>query len=283
LLRARSMPQSDLFSRQDLTRPFDYPLTQDERDHAPWLLWQIERMLPVLFNAVATNYAQPGQYPAMAEVAWNWQTSDWWEASVRRTAAIRGPRNAAWLQNVVRLALEHNPQEIDRGLGVDPSEIGVGAVPPLYVFGSDSYHFEELVHVAQIIIMQRTRSRNVADQAAFVIAQLATRTYDSLGPNCPLKPLRTPTGILAIARWALNGDVDAWSRYISYAGAICRIVPDPPYRPDQSAFGQKSRIAEGLGAFEVWFFKQRPLLEEAAAAERAHLLALAAELHETID
>jgi hypothetical protein len=91
-----SKPQSRLFSGQDLTRPFDYPLTQDERDHAPWL-WQIERALPVLFNGVATNYAQPGQYPAMAEVAWNWQTSDWWEASVRQNAVIRGPRNAAWL------------------------------------------------------------------------------------------------------------------------------------------------------------------------------------------
>ncbi len=168
-----SRPQSRLFLGQDLTKPFDYPVTQDERDHAPWL-WQMERMMPVLVNAVETYYAQPGRYPAMAEVAWNWQTSDWWEASVRERALVRGPRNAAWLQNLIRLALERQ------------SETGAGAVSSLYVFGSDSDHFEELVHVAQIIIMQRTRSRRVAEAAGFAIAQLATTTYEKLGPNCPL-------------------------------------------------------------------------------------------------
>lgn len=149
---------------------------------------------------------------------------------------------------------------------------------------NDSYHFEELVHAAQIIILQRTDSPNVASAAAYWIAELATREYTSLGPNCPLKPLHTATATLAIARWALNEKIDAWDRYIGYAGSITKIVSDAPYRPDQRAFGKTGEINYALAAFSVWFADQRPKLQEAAAAaEHAHLNALAAELHQTIE
>jgi hypothetical protein len=116
-----SKPQSNLFMGQKFTQPIEYPITQADRDNAPWL-WQMERMLPVLMNAVQTYYAQPDRYSAMAAVAWNWQTSDWWQASVRERALVgRGPRNAQWLENIIRLALEQNP---------------TGSVGDLYVYGT---------------------------------------------------------------------------------------------------------------------------------------------------
>jgi hypothetical protein len=263
-------PKSLLFIGQEFPKPIEYPIAQADRDNAPWL-WQMQRMLPVLMNAVQTYYAQPDRYPAMAAVAWNWQTSDWWQASVRvRALVIRGPRNAAWLENVIRLALER-------------PDVGPHPVGELYVYRNDSYHFEELVHAAQIIILQRTNSPDVATQVAFWISRLATQKYDSLGPNCPLKPLQTATATLAIARWALDQKIDAWDRYISYAGVICKMASDPPYHPDQQAFRKTGEINDALAAFRVWFAEQRPKLEEAAAAEHVHLSALAAELHQTIE
>ncbi len=274
-------PQSILFMGQQFAQPIEYPVTQADRDNAPWL-WQMEQMLPVLMNAVATYYAQPDRYPAMAGVAWNWRTSDWWEARVREGALCRGPRNVAWLENIVRLALEHNPAEAAPGAAPNPTETGAYPVTDLYVGGNDSYHFEELVHAAQIVILQRTNRRDVATQAAFQIAQLAT-WKDSLGPDSPLKPLQTATSILALARWAANRKIDAWGRYITYAGAICQMVNDPPYRPNPQAHESTGQMADALGAFDVWFSKQRPQLERAAAAERSHLNALAAELHQTIE
>jgi hypothetical protein len=262
-------PKSSLFIGQEFVKPMEYPITQADRDDAPWL-WQMERMLPVVMNAVQTYYAQPDRYPAMAAVAWNWQTSDWWQARVREGALVgRGPRNAAWLENVIRLALEH-PE-------------GPHPVGDLYAYGNDSYHFEELVHAAQIIILQRTNSPDIAAGSAGMIAELATRTYTSLGPNCPLKPLHTATATLAIARWALDQKIDAWDRYIGYAAAICKMVNHPPYHPDQRAFGKTGEINDALAAFSVWFAEQRPKLQEAAAAEHVHLNALAAELHQTIE
>jgi hypothetical protein len=238
-------PQSNLFVGQKFTQPIEYPITQADRDNAPWL-WQMERMLPVLMNAVQTYYAQPDRYPAMADAAWHWQTSDWWQARVRERALVgRGPRNAVWLENVIRLALEHNPAEVGYG------ETGARSVGDLYVYGNDSYHFEELVHAAQIIILQRTDSPNVASAAAYWIAELARREYTSLGPNCPLKPLQTATATLAIARWALNEKIDAWDRYIGYAGSITKIVNDAPYQPDQQAFGKTGEINYALAAFSV--------------------------------
>ncbi len=272
-------PRSNFFMGQKFAQPIEYPITQADRDNAPWL-WQMERMLPVLMNAVETYYAQPDRYPAMAGVAWNWQTSDWWEASVREGALCRGPRNAAWLENIVRLALEHNPEEAAPGAPPNPTETGAYSVTDLYVGGNDSYHFEELVHAAQIVILQRTNRQDVATQAAFQIAQLA-KWKDSLRPDSPLKPLQTATAILAIARWALHQKIGARDRYIVYAGAICEIVNDPPYRPNQ--FSEAGQITDALGAFDVWFSKQRQQLERAAAAERSHLNALAAELHQTIE
>ncbi len=270
-------PQSSLFAGQKFMQPIEYPITQADRGNAPWL-WQMERMLPVLMNAVQTYYAQPDRYPAMADVAWNWQTSDWWQARVRERALVGGgPRNAAWLENVIRLALEHNPAEVGY------EETWARSVGDLYVYGNDSYHFEELVHAAQIIILQRTDRPNVASAAAYWIAELATRKYTSLGPNCPLKPLQTATATLAIARWALNPKIDAWDRYIGYAAAICKTVNDPPYLPDQQAFGKAGEISDALRAFDMWFSEQRPKLEQAAAAEHAHLNSLAAELHQTIE
>jgi hypothetical protein len=259
-------PRSVLFSGKRFDEPFEYPVAQEERDRAPWV-WQMERMLPVLAKSVGAYYAQPEHYAAMAEVAWKFQAADWYEARMREDALCRGPRNGVLVENIVRLVLE----EVHPAPRVSEDAYGVVPIRSLDYDGYGGDHFNELVRAAQIVILRRTKRRVVAGEMAFVIGVRAKH----------LRSWRSATAMLLVAEWALNPEVDAGARYFYFGDALCNMVDDPPYVPDSLASG--SKIAECLAALDAWFAKRRPELEKAEAAERDHLDALAAELHDSID
>jgi len=135
--------------------------------------------------------------------------------------------------------------------------------------------------MAQILILRKTERREVASQTAYWTAPLATDKYNSYSPD--LKPLRSATAILAISRWALNKSIDQWTRYIVYAGAICDMVDDPPYRPDQRIHDRTAEVSQALATFESWFAREHAMLTAQAKSEQPHFAALAAELGRNID
>jgi hypothetical protein len=244
----------------------DYPLESEDRNSAPWP-WQMRRALVILFDLVGQYYANPERYQAMSEVAFRWRPANFYEHQVRTMALSHGPRNKAWVESMVRLALE------------DGGGLGEMAVADLYVYGGDSYHLEELVHAAQIVILQQTQKEAVAGRAAFNSAQMAT-----VKPSQPWawKPLRTATDILAIAAWAMDQKVAAWNRYYLFASPLCQIIDEPPFKPNPSLNPESPEVTEALDKFEAWFSLQRPRLEREAAKESPHLTSLAAELHRHI-
>jgi hypothetical protein len=249
----------------------DYPVTREQRDHAP-VPWQMQQVLPVLLRSMGSYYSShPDRYPLLSEAAWKWHPHNFEEASVRSDVLLRGPRNAALVENIVRLALDDKfPDK------------AAGAAADLYVYGNDDSHFEELVHAAQIIILQRAKAERVVSEAAFWTRRLATDKYGSYGAG-QLKNIRSATAILALSRWALDRHVNSWTRYISYAGEICSMVADPPYHPEQNMHGKENELAAALSDFEFWFAKQKERLEKEAAAEHDHWSAVAAELHFAIE
>jgi hypothetical protein len=251
----------------------DFPLTLADRGRAPWL-WQMKQALAVLAAAVRAHYAQPHLYDRMAEIAWNWQPADFYERRVRYEALKTGPRNAAWVQMMVRLALDDRPTFSDSSL----------ALHDLYVWGADSYHLQELVHTAYIVILRDTRQPDVARNAAYQSARMWLTRYGSFSKQ--LKPMRSATAVLAIARWAMDRSIETSTRYSALAGAICTIVDNPPYVPDpalvrstEAIRSNEAKFNAALSAFESWFVTERPRLEREAASERGRFEALARELN----
>jgi hypothetical protein len=249
----------------------DYPVTLDARAGAPWL-WQMRRAFDLLMPGVRKYFAAPDRYRAMAEAAWNWQPSDSYESHERLEALRTGPRNKDWVEIVVRLAL-------DRQVG------NASVLLDLYVWGNDPYHFEELVHAAQIAILQQTNRQPVAFDAAYQAERMATTKYASF--SSVLKPIRTATATLAIAYWATNPRVKERDRY-GFASKVCRMVDDPPFRPnpaiENSATGEfATEMISSLAAFEVWLGGARARLERQAETERARWNAIAAEFGQRID
>jgi hypothetical protein len=238
----------------------DYPLNQDDRRRSPWL-WQMERALSILVENVRKYYEQPERYESMAEVGLRWHTDDFYEKGIRDTFLQRGPRNAAWVRVQMRLALEHQT-----GAGV------------LYAYGNDSFHLEELMHVAHIIILQQTSNAGIAAGSAGMLARMAKT--DLGRPPSPFwwKPLQSATGMLSAARWAMNRDLDVHSRYYLVADSICSILKDPPFTPNFQVRPNSPEEADSLAKFEAWFAREKRGLELQAANENPPLNELAAEL-----
>ena len=269
-----SAPASRLVAGRTVALPVeavDYPVTLDARANAPWL-WQMRRAFSILMPGVRKHFAEPSRYVVMAETAWSWQPTDHHESHERVEALRTGPRNAEWVNILVRLVLERPPTG-------DSS-----VVRDLYVHGNDAYHLEELVHAAQIIILQRTDRWDVAFNAAYQAGHMTTANYASFSKV--LKPIRTATAALAIARWATNADVKERDRY-GFATYVCRMVDDPPFTPNPAIMNSMTAFAtevtSSLAAFDAWFANARPRLQQQAEGERARLNALAAELGRQIE
>lgn len=248
----------------------DFPVTADARTGAPWL-WQMQHAFSLLMPGVRKYFAEPTRYRAMAQAAWNWQPGDFDESHERLEALRTGPRNKDWVEFVVRLALDR-----ERG--------DASVLLDLYVWGNDSYHFEELVHAAQLVILQQTTRETVAFNAAYQAEEMTTTNFASF--SSVLKPIRSAAATLAIARWATNPAVMEKNRY-GFASNVCRMVDDPPFRPNpaimNSATAYAAEMISGLAAFDRWLAGARPRLERQAEAERAHWNALAAEFGRRID
>jgi hypothetical protein len=235
-------------------KAIDYPLAVNSRDKTPWI-WQMGRALNILVPKVRQYYADPERYGSMAEVALRWHPDDHYGKLLRVEVLSDGPQTALWVRALMRLALNEVP-----------------AAGNFYAHGAGSVHLEELKHVAHVAILQQTSGFGIAGASAKVLADMATRdTY--------LHRVETATAVLEVGRWALNLNEPVHSRYYFLANSICRMVAEPPFKPDFRLRPNSPEQAEGLAAFEAWFTKERPRLERESAKEMAHLNDLASELN----
>jgi hypothetical protein len=203
----------------------------------------------------------------------NLEPGDWHKINLRSRALTEwAPHEPLLLQTIVKLASNNDNYYVAYSSHVDN----------LWPWGKDNYHYEELVHAAQIAILQKTKSDNVAMRTAFVTAKLALVKPDRWSEPF-IQPLKTATAILAIGRWATDKSLSPWNRYYSFVGPICRIVDDPPIPPDQIRDPADPRLAEKLKIFDAWFESKKPALERQAAAERPRLQSLAKELSTDIE
>lgn len=264
-----------------------FPITADERDHSPWL-WQMDRALSVLFDKAKLYYGDSSRYPSRVKAAWDWPTpvptyhpgeivhdfqqSEWNKIDIRSRALTESaPHDVLLLQTILKLALNNDNYDVAY----------TGHVQDLYAWGQDSYHYEELAHVAQIAILQKTHWENIAAETAFVMASLAARKDNSFASN--LKPLKTATGILAIGRWGMDKSLNPWNRYYSFVQPICRIVDDAHCPSTQLREPSDPRLNNSLKMFEAWFDRHESELKQQAESERSHLDSLAKELHTDIE
>src|SRR5262245_5249660 len=243
----------------------EYPLTVEARQRAPWV-WQMKKALRLLMDGVNRYYWQPEHYPTLVAAAWQWQPSNWYEASTRANSLMFGPDDVLRLQTLLRLALTETDLNVAARASQRLSGSGCG----------DNFHFAELVHVAQIVALQQTDRETVAAQAAFQAEHLAS--------SFPCKkPIRTATAVLAVARWATDHRLDAWHRYYSYASAVSQMVEQLPFQSNRNLDPQSPEVAKRLTAFERWFVEHQESLERQAASERSRLNSLARELGRTLN
>jgi hypothetical protein len=265
-----------------------YPITAEEREHAPWL-WQMQTALSLLFDRTVVYYGG-SRYEARVKAAWDWpikistnepgrpypsdsDPTEWQKIYIRSRALTEwAPHDTLLLQTILKLALNNDNYFVAYG----------GHVQDLSAWGQDSYHYEELAHTAQIAVIQKTRWENVAAEAAFVMISMAARKSDPVNmPN--VKPLRTATGILAIGRWAEDQRLSPWNRYYGFVLPICRIVDDAPCPAKELRDPKDPELDIRLKAFDEWFGERKAALEEQSEAERPHLKSLAKELQTEID
>jgi hypothetical protein len=259
-----------------------FPNTVEEREQSPWL-WQLGRALPILFDNVNRYYGDASRYPLRVKAAWDWivpipehetdrSDLDTWERVRIRSRALAewAPRDVLLLQTVLKLALHNDNRTVPYSANVEA----------LVVWGQDSYHLEELAHVGQIVILEKTKWEDVAERTAFLAAESARYEPNPSAPH--IVPLKSATAILAIGKWARDSRVAAWSRY-QFAGWICKMVDDPPFTAGELRDPEDPRLKERLRTFDVWFEKKKPSLEREAAGERPRLQALAKELGVDLD
>lgn len=245
----------------------DYPLDLESRNGAPWL-WQMARALGALQGSVQKHYAHPDRYAQMVEVALRWRPADYNERQVRVRALEHGPRNAAWVRALMKLALDESAGALASSL---PSP-----TMSLYAYGNDTLHFQELLHVAHIAIIQQASDWRAAAGSAAQLAEMKKRTPGQTSLSWfGWGPLRSATSIMAMAQWAMNPSLSVDQRY-SFAHAILEIVDDPSYKPKPAASSQER--AEAVLHVEDWLYPNQVWLEPRVGSEIDGLAAVAAEL-----
>jgi hypothetical protein len=263
-------------------RSVKYPITAEERDRSPWL-WQMDKALSTLFDKTNLYYGDPSRYPSRVKAAWAWPVPDHpndgrdelnkWNNIYLRSRALTqfAPHDTLLIQTILKLALDNDDYYVAYS----------APVRDLYTWGNDAYHFEELAHAAQIAVLQKTRWENVASETAFAMESLATQKSDPSFPN--LKPLKTVTGILAMARWATDRRLNPSNRYDVFVRSICKIVDDAACPSPDPRELTDAQLNDSLKMFETWFDRKKPDLKKQAEAERPYLASLAKELNIDIE
>ena len=208
----------------------------------------------------------------MAEAALKWQPTDFYQRRVRLQNLVDGIFNAspAWVEAMVRLAL------LDGLPSYENLEVQ-GIITSLDVHMVPRYR--DLVHAAQIVILQRAKDARVALGIAFRVAEMS-RMVDSLPMQAQLRP--SATSILAIANWTRNQQLEISMR-CDFAVQVCKALSDPmceaAFRPKATS----SESAESLAHFDAWLAKQRLDLERRAVAEMPKFTQLTSEIHQRLD
>lgn len=250
----------------------DYPLDLQERKKSPWY-WQVQRAVALLRRGASQVFNTTDRYPEMAEVALRWRPTDFYERQIRLNNLVAGFRvGPAWVETMTKLALQD-------ARGADYSNLELQTVISWLDVHMAQEQWRDLVHVAQIVILQQAKDERVAAGVASLVAKMS-RSVDSLPARAQAQP--TATSIRAIAKWTADQGLEVSTRY-QFAVQVCEAVRDPTCESALRPGGTSSEKATSLARFEAWFAKQRLSLDERVATERPKLMQLAAQIHQRLD
>ena len=272
-VRASTPPKTFVVLGREVEFPMsliDYPVTLNDRNQAPWL-WQLSRALPILMRSVSARYSAPDLYPLLVETAWAWQPSNDFEKRTRADALAAGPKNALWVETLVRLIWE---EAVAYGFTTKLSDFS------FYM----PYHTEELLYAAHMFLLAKSGDERVAAQTAFQLQRFQkVRPDTSFGLPVTVKDLKTATAILEVSRWATNPSLNLFNRYAEFAVAVCKTADPAPFDCSKTLYPQSPELIATMNKFEQWLETQREPLQKKAEAERPWLDSLLRELHLSIE
>jgi hypothetical protein len=272
-VRASTAPKTFFVFSREVEFPTslsDYPVTLDDRNQAPWL-WQLSRAFPILMRSVESRYSAPDLYPLLGETAWAWQPSNDFEKRTRANALAAGPKNALWVETLVRLIRE------------DPVNYGFTTKLSDFTLFTP-YHTEELLYAANMFLLAKTDDERIATESAFQLHRFhENRSDTNFGFPVTVKALKTATAILEVSRWATNPSLNLFNRYAAFAVAVCKMADPAPFDCSKTLAPQSPELIGAMNKFEQWLETQRKPLQKKAEAERPWLDSLLRELHLSIE
>jgi hypothetical protein len=250
------------FRLEDYVAMPPYPTNPTQRTSAPFD-WQLQHALDVLDREVKAYYADPARNPALLRAMEALHPADTYEVAYRLEALVTGPRDIALLRRLIRATLAY------------PITPHAPILRTLTASATDTAGFLEQLHAAQLVLLAQTQNPGLASDIASSVFHLASPS----SVNQPeLKPVRTATSVLALARWVQRPDLSPETRSVllkKFASMVDRF----PLRWDANAQPDDKEIVEILAMFDNWLASHRANLDDEAAAERPHLEELLAELN----
>jgi hypothetical protein len=250
------------FRLEDYVAMPPYPTNTTQRANAPFD-WQLQRALDVLDRGVKAYYADPTRNPALLRAMEAWQPADSYEAAYRLEALLTGPRDIALLQRLIRATLAY------------PTTPHAPILRTLNASTTDTAGFLERLHITQLVLLAQTQNPGLVSDIATSVLRLASPSSVN---QQELKPVRTATSVLAIARWVQRPDLSPDTRN-ALAKKFRPMVDRFPLIWDANVQPSDKEILEILATFDAWLASHRGNLDEEAAAERPHLEELLAELN----
>ena len=248
------------FRIEDYAAMPPYPINDAQRANAPFD-WQLQRALDVLDRGVKAYYADSTRNAALLRAMEAWQPADPYEVAYRFETLLTGPRDIALLQRLIRTTLDY------------PTAPNAPILRTLTASTTDTAGFLERIHVAQLVLLAQTQNTALVSDMATSVLRLAS---PSAGGQPELKPVRTATSLLAIARWVQRPDLSMETRD-ALAKRFKHFVDRFPLVWDANLPQSDKEIQQMLATFDTWLASHRANLDDEAAAERPHLEELLAE------
>jgi hypothetical protein len=250
------------FRMEDYVAMPPYPINDTQRANAPFD-WQLQRALDVLDRGVKAYYADPTRNAALLRAMETWQPADPYEVAYRFEALLTGPRDIALLQRLIRATLAY------------PTAPHAPILRVLTASTTDTAGYLERLHVAQLVLLAQTQNSALVSDLATSVLRLASPSSVN---QAELKPVRTATSFLAIARWVQRPDLSPETRN-ALAKKVKPLVDRFPLVWDANVPQNDKEILQILATFDTWLASHRANLDDEAAAERSHLEELLAELN----
>ena len=238
-----------------------YPINAAQRANAPFD-WQLQRALDVLDRQVKAFYADPTRSPALLRAMEAWQPADPYEVAYRFEALLTGPRDIGLLQRLIRATLAY------------PTTPHASILRALNASTTDTAGFLERLHVAQLVLLAQTQDSALVGDVATSVLRLGLSSVS----RPELKPVRTATSVLAIARWVQRRDLSPETRNV-LAKQFMPLLDRFPLTWDPNQPPNDKEILQILATFDTWLASHRANLDDVAATERPRLEELLAELN----